>query len=381
MLTVTPFLTLIDYDSRSPKTVFLMACLSVLCIWSLYLGNKLERISNKWLAVFFCLLPLNIWLAPKLLMEGTNLIASFSYLFHTSMQMLLCLFGYLSIRNYWKETKDENIFKIMVWSGFVMSLYVILQIFGYDQFQYVKDGLYLGNKSILDMWMVFDSPRSIGGTLGNPTIVSPFIGMVIPLALRDKKYIKAVLMLLAVLSSMSMVAIGGLVIASCVWVACRYKQHLRYIIIAGLAVCCLGVFGAKKVGVFNDNGRLEQWKEIYSFHKSEFIDGTNKSYQLTGIGVGAFRHTYPIMKKNDFHQAHNEYLEILVTMGLFGLIAFMMFLFTWFRSNRDKCPYLLSSLVYICACAFGTFVWQIAPIALYTITITAIMEEEDEEII
>ena len=49
-----------------------------------------------------------------------------------------------------------------------------------------------------------------------------------------------------------------------------------------------------------------------------------------------------------FDNAHNEYLQDLVTLGAVGLITYLLFLFSAFRfmyRNREKSPYLLALLL------------------------------------
>lgn len=374
MLAVTPFLCLPGMDTRVPKMGFCVVMLSALCICSLYFGDKLERISNKWLAVFLGLLPLNIYLAPKLKIDGTGMLASHSYLFRTSMYIVLFVVGYLVIKHYYKETKDKNIFNIIIYSGLVMSVYCGLQALDYDQWFFVKDNLYLGNVGVIDMLKRFDSPRMIGGTMGHATIVGPFIGMIIPLALKQKRYIIAAIMVTSLILSGSCVALGALFVAGIAFIGFTYKNLYKAIFICGVVVCVSGVYVTKKIGIFDDSGRFPEWKQIYKAHKSPIMPNLKKRYPLTGMGVGSFKYIYPSTNKSTFHQAHNEYLEILYNHGLFGLVVFLLMILTWFIDNKYKCPYLLSSMVYISVCAVGTFVWHIAPIALYTITIKAITE-------
>ena len=67
----------------------------------------------------------------------------------------------------------------MSWAGFIMAVYVILQALGWDQFFEVKPEQHF--KAV--------TQNGLGGNLGQPTIVAPFLAMIIPLKPQKVQFI------------------------------------------------------------------------------------------------------------------------------------------------------------------------------------------------
>lgn len=85
--------------------------------------------------------------------------------------------------------------------------------------------------------------------------------------------------------------------------------------------------------VFNNptnigNGRLEVWKNTLTLVKD---------YGLTGAGIDNFAYVYPQSNGVVYDKAHNIYLQILITNGIFAFMAyFVLCLFVFLLGLRFK---------------------------------------------
>ena len=116
------------------------------------------------------------------------------------------------------------------------------------------------------------------------------------------------------------------------------------------------------------SGRMELWKKTMPIIPK---------YLLHGVGVDCFSNVIdgkPIWRiKTDgykvyYDKAHNEYLQILVTMGIFSLISYMCLHFIIIKNGlkntfKNKEIYLLLPVVgYIVQAQFNISVIEVAPI-------------------
>jgi len=264
---------------------------------------------------------------------------------------------------------------------------MILQYFGIDQFFYLRD---------LPISSLPPSAR-VGGTMGHPTIVAPFVAMIIPLALYFKKYLFAVLMIVAVIMTKSCVAIIALILSLLFILSLKNRFLMVGIILisilTGVLVRDLYICNPKIKKFINvsSSGRLNVWKLAFSDITKPLDKEKGNAYPLTGFSPGTFYYLFHIRHSDgvwDFLQAHNEYLELMYDTGIVGLCLFLCVLINLIWKNildglNRYRQYLLFSLVYISICAGGTFVWHIAPIIIYSGIIAGFLakpKQEEEEL-
>lgn len=380
MVLLVPFFVARGFDSRQPKMLLAVGLLAALSLFQLYKG-ELGKV-NKWLLGFFGSLFATIYCAPKLFLENGLEVYSYAYMFKVTTFMVIFLFGYLALKEYFKKHGSDEVINLMLFVGVVMAGYCILQFFGLDQFFKVKADIYQAGMSPIQKLMRFDSPNHVGGTLGNPTIVSPFIAMLIPLAIKRKRWGFVATKIVSLILACSMVALVSLIVIAFVYLA--YTNWKIALVVALLFSATLGIGYVAKPSVrakLNDNGRFGMWVKILKDVKQTKLSKLRGNYALTGHGVGSFKHIFSTTRKNNFHQAHNEYLEILFNHGILGLGLLLMYLFVFIKMNIPADKHLMASFICICFCAVGTFVWHIAPISLYTIIVKSIMEVEREKIV
>ena len=119
-------------------------------------------------------------------------------------------------------------------------------------------------------------------------------------------------------------------------------------------------------GESNDDygtGRVELWRKT--------IDVVPK-YIIHGIGIDNFDHIIngrPIIRNRFvYDKAHNEYLQILVTMGIFSLISYVCLHFIVIKNGIKKCfknkeiYFILPVIGYLVQAQFNISVIDVAPI-------------------
>lgn len=118
-------------------------------------------------------------------------------------------------------------------------------------------------------------------------------------------------------------------------------------------------------GDFNGNygtGRMEVWKQT--------IEVVPK-YALHGIGIDNFANVLdgkPITRGDSFYdKAHNEYLQILITMGIFSLISYLCLHFIMLKNGirnafKSKKVYLILPVIgYLIQAQFNISTVEVAP--------------------
>ena len=109
-------------------------------------------------------------------------------------------------------------------------------------------------------------------------------------------------------------------------------------------------------------GRLEVWKRAIKL---------SPKYMIHGVGVDNFAYVLdgrPIRNsKVYFDKAHNEYLQTLITMGIFGLLSYLCLHFIIVKNGiknafKTKEIYLILPIIgYIVQAQFNISVIEVAP--------------------
>jgi O-antigen ligase/tetratricopeptide (TPR) repeat protein len=190
------------------------------------------------------------------------------------------------------------------------------------------------------------------GTYGNRNHFAGLLEMVLPgtvalgLAIRGFAGIGvlclATLIFLGILYSLSkmgfVAALGGLFIMAALGVGARLPRRTRWLAVAGIAAIVLAAFiflPPDQVingigGVFADDatgeGRFPIWAD--SLHLLA-------AYPIFGVGLGnygdAFVKYQTAVVDRTFDHAHNDYLELLADLGVFGYVLLAALVFLIFR--------------------------------------------------
>ena len=383
---VLPFAVVATPDSRFAKS-FLGLWLALGVGASACFCNGFRPLKNKWILLFLLFIPLSIHLSPRfnIVLNGVN---STSFWVWKPFVMILCYFlmfmGVQSLNI--TRSVVRGIFNVMVWCGFVMAAYVILQNFGWDQFFDVKT-------SEEFMWVT--KPITVGN-LGNSTIVSPYIAMLIPLALYLRRWIMVPIMIAAVWLTHSHLAIGAMIVSLCVYSCFKWRLKGVFAVFLALVLSLSVLNGVRVLNPTKYNkitdfravasGRVDVWKKTFKITRDEKL-GVNKTrHPYTGTGLGSYTVIIKPLMENTFGQAHNEYLEVMCTLGIFGLFLFLMAILSMIRSvfytyiddfNKGEIIALFSSFICIALIATGNFVWQIAPLIFYSVVVIGLLHNRN----
>lgn len=382
-LVIVPFFLPRGYDCREPKMALAIGIALSLGLWGLYKGI-LKPIKNIWACLFIGFLPLSVLMAPgtlQLKLFGADL--TLFWVWKPLYIIMVFFLMFLTVSSYEFKAKEiKVILTIMSWVGFLMSFYMILQFFYIDQF--VRN-LYGSN---------FNLMGRVGGTIGQPTLVSAFVAMVIPIAIYLKKYIFAIIMFIAVCLTRSQVSIGAMVFSLMFLYGMTGKKQFISMISLSIILGSLLIADyviRKESGIVSLSGRAKGWEQTYKDITEPFVKGDEAGHGITGYGIGSFHYLHRLKHHSNFAQAHNEYLELCFNTGIVGLGIFLCAIWYMVRINisfkdifNKKVNWyracLLSSFVCIGTAAGGNFVWQIAPMAFYTITIAGLLHNKGEAI-
>jgi hypothetical protein len=377
-LGMIPFCLWKGLDTREPKLYAAMIFSLILSLYGFYKG-RLKPYKNIWFLLFIIYIPINYFLSPQINFKILDSQIGTFWLVQAYLVIMIYLIALVAISSYEFSDKDKSlILKVMVWVGTIMSLYGALQYCGFDQF-FV--GHIPGN---------FIS-KNVCGTLGTTCLFSPFIAMIIPIALYLKKYINSILMILMVFLCDSQIGYGAMFVSLIFLIGTKNKKMMiamfsLFIILS--SVLSIGYFKSAKIKSFiGDNGRFKVWSVIMNDIKNPISDdkGNPKRFALTGFGLGSFRYLFHTQHKElipgePFFEAHNEYLELFYNTGVIGLGLFLMGIFfiikQSFPLNRLN-AHLLASFICVTVSAGGIFCLQNGAIAFYVLTITGLLNKKE----
>jgi len=371
-LVVTPFILAPGNNdiAREPKMAWALCFALAIGLTALYQG-LLKPFRNKWALVLvgFCLLSFYLSPNPGLKLFGIDSGRFWSW--EGLYQGIVFLIFVVTVASIEFTKKEINTFlDIMVWCGLAMGVLITLQFLHLDQFFEQRYGTY----------------GHMAGTLGNPTLVGPLLGMVVPLALYRKKYLFAVIMAVATLLTRSDVAMAGLVMMLMAYVALKSRRLF-------IVMSVLLVLGVASVGYLYtsypqvreqlpDNERFLTWRQSVGDLKTPVMQSSKKIYAISGIGTGSFKYLFHAKhnaKNDNFLYAHNDYVQVLYELGVVGFFLFMAMLWQMLKDKvrigklSNKRRALASSFVCLATCAMGTFVFQIGTHIFYGLVVVGLL--------
>jgi len=232
---------------------------------------------------------------------------------------------FLNVKNIKNEKYKKNILKVFLWISIFQVVYSILQV--YTKIPYVV------RFSIKHMGMgLFGNPNFFGSYM----VMSSLILLIIYLLKGDKKYlIYTSICFIGLCLASSTGPFLGFFLAFLFFIIVFFKKINFYRLILAI-ILLIGLFflvdntvtiihtnisddyniikelkNTKKV--FLGNGRLNVWIRSLSIVKDYF---------WIGSGLDTFKLVYPQEGMSLFDKAHNVYLQMLITNGIFSLIAY-----------------------------------------------------------
>ena len=376
-LAVTPFILAPGHSdiAREPKMAWAIVFSLAIALVSLYKG-ELKAFKNKWAFVLvgFCLLSFYMSPNPELKLFGIESGRFWSW--EPLYQGIVFLLFTISVASIKFERKMlDNVFAVMTWCGTLMASFVILQSFHIDQFFIHLFGTY-GN---------------MAGTLGNPNLVGPFLCVILPIALYQRKWVMAALMIAGVLVTRCDVSTIGLIAVLATYYGLKGGNWTKCVLVLG-TICVLVIGGLYMTkpefrAKCPDNQRFLTWSQSIGDVTSPVMNDAIKNYSITGIGPGSFKYLFHAkhnVGEDAFVYAHNDFVQVIYECGFAGFIIFMGMLFAIFRRTTTikdifigRIPYvrraLITALVGSLVCACGVFTLQIGTHIFYTLTVIGLL--------
>jgi O-antigen ligase len=334
--------------------------------------GELKPFKNKWALAIVGFSLLSFYMSPNPALKFFGVDSGRFWSWEPLYQGIVFLLFTVSVASIdFSARRLSQVLTVMMWSGVGMSALVIIQALRLDQF----------------FEHVYGTYGHMSGTLGNPTLVGPFLCLCIPIALRHRERVLAGLMAVALIATRSDVAVIGLVATLFAYYVLRNRKRM----IMGIVVAA--VVGAVVVGAYisspkfravcPDNERFLTSKQALTDLITPVMQGSKKIYAVTGIGPGSFMYLYHAkhnVGQEAFLYAHNDPVQVAYELGVVGFFIFMGMLFFIFKQGMKKQSEdrvaLLASLFGILVCSCGIFVLQIGTHIFYTLTIVGLLSND-----
>lgn len=354
---VFPYIVVIAPDTRAPKELIAMFFALSIGLLAVFKGN-IKPFNNKFILIIPIYLLFNLWMSPHFDLFINTVECGDLYFWKPFSEILCFILMIFAI-----ASSDDDfipIFKIMVICGTLMSAYVIFQKFGFDQFWIQREG---------DQFVQVRG-RLLGGNLGQSTVVSSWIIMMIPISIYLRKYYMSFIMIIAVFLTGSAMALMSMVLMALIYLIKFNKKFLIIFATLFIILICLISFkqDIRLKIVQRMDGRFEVWKNIFYDIRGGAIAGVSQDFSTTGVGFGRFPFIFPDKHKSNFKQAHNDFLEFTYDCGFCGLAIVLFglcFMFNKFLFHGIRFPIFLS-FISILFCSLGGFPFQLGAHQFYS---------------
>lgn len=367
-----PSAFVIGTDTRGPKLALSLMIALAVGLWCLFQG-KLKTFQNKGMLAFVAYAFLSMQLAPNVPLFINDQDSSMFWMWKQMVIILIYAFLIISVASI--DFRKEDIGKIsniMAYCGAIMAIYVFIQWAGLDQFFVAKT-----QQTITSV-----ENYKLVGVLGQPTVVSSFLAIILPIALCSRKTICTIIIAAALFLINSKVA---LVSGYCGVLACSIFTRKSYattilLLLAVLFVLSAFVFRSD----WTDSGRIEQWRHILNYWKTPLsINGAKGMHTIAGFGPGSFEYFYPISRSSNFFHPHNEYIYILFNFGIAGLGIILYSIFIMAKKFFISCLEsvhidnsrfgFMSSFIVALALSGGTFILGLGAHSFYMAIIVGLL--------
>lgn len=339
---------------RGPKAVlFDIFCMGIIVI-SLLRG-LLFQYKNKFLAyltAWIFALSAWVWFIPLCYKTEQSVLGVFNlWTVEPIIHFLLAVIAtYLALSSL---TRDDfyKIANALCISAVMVSIVGIFEAMGLNPF---------------NGFIYYTNDIHVCALLDNPNLVGNYLCMSVPFFLFFRKpvyYLGLALVITAIYytkSDLSMIAtLVGIVFY--IVMAAKSRRLTLLMLLLGAALICLATTAQGVAWLDLDArfaGRIEAWKlGIQHFKQSP----------LWGHGLGSWK-TFGIMAREVYWgEAHNDWFERTMDIGLFGMALFVLLIVTSLRRVDYQSPLAVAcatSFVCFLMVMFGSFPMEIAPLAL-----------------
>jgi len=251
----------------------------------------------------------------------------------------------ISLNEFYRKIKLISIFRALAWAGSIGSLILILQKF----------------KLIKGLW-VPSTRVALTSTFGNPNYIAAFLVLTLPLAIElfyssyksDRLHLFFIITGLSITKSRA--ALISLILAFILTSKLKKSKKIVIFTISILLISSLFTGTCKRFL----NKDIQQRLLIYlcalkiATKQNILIGGGTKAFKNNFLSAqNEILSTYPELKpyRCIAVQAHNEFLEILCSFGILGLLMFILLIFYFlnciYSSGLKEAPSLLNSIIAI----------------------------------
>ena len=270
----------------------------------------------------------------------------------------------------WEEKWKKHLVMTIVASSLIVSLYALAE--GYTSYIYGTSG--------------YSPWKGLYGTLGNPVFLGGYLLLTLPFYLDVKNLtfsIPALLPVITILATLSRFAIFGvflMAILNSVLKILKVKQIHLFLTFLFLTTLFFSYYGYKAATVTQqykagNNMVYEDRMRIYTKGLLAYLEKPVLGYGYANFDKAFESIDWPAPVPRDIYvdKAHSNFLEVLVTTGVFGFALYLLFLFRLFKSLSWKNQfnqavtvslflYLLNAQVNVTSVVQDTFFWIFAGI-------------------
>ena len=368
ILKALPFVRSVAPDSRVTKEILALVFALSIGLLAVFNGH-IKQFRNKFLLIIPLFLLFNLIASPHIPLI-INSYDSGDFYFWKPFSQVMC-FSLMIIAIASMEIDFTPVIKTMVICGTVMAGYALLQKIGLDQFWMVKHS------------SVIEGVRncSMGGNLGQYSILASWLVMMVPLAMYLKEYWYALTIVIATILTTSNMAIIALVIIFLITIFHLYKELQKPLLIFLTIMGLFFIFGFMHNKSFKDkiinkmDGRYQVWQETIQDIKTGQLPASIQTFPYTGVGLGRFSFLFHQKHGGEFGQAHNDILEFTYDCGLIG--AFLLLAGLFIMAHRivfDSLSFsILLSFIAIFICSLGSFPFQLGAHQFYAAVLVGIL--------
>lgn len=372
-LIVIPFAHLKGVDQAFLKEYFSFIMALSISFYALY-KNGISCINNKWALFSIGAMVISTMFVPDSGLSLGHMTSKNAYIFvdldvnnlWNYKPIMLSLTYFLMICAIAKEKIDINeIIKVITWVGFLMSIVVIAQKLGFQQFWRVREASEIGPGA---------RNMELTGFMAQYTLVGAFMAICFVSSLYLKEIYLSIVICIGVFLTQSHFAILSIIVSTFLRFVINRKSFFigfgMFLIISSIIVA--------HFFKFNDNGRYMVWIQIIHDMTHPFHDLKMAQTQgFTGFGAGSFGIFFPIMHQSPWGKAHNEFLEFLFNNGIFGLLILLTAIGAFIKDclqnlNNKFVKFGLISFISTCILSCGTFTWHLGWGQFYTAVIIGI---------
>lgn len=347
-------------DTRVLKEILVLYFAMAIFLSVLWQGG-IQKVANKWLLVLvgYSLFAYSFWWKMSLVVNDIQTLSF--WMWKPLYQGMIIFLMAVSVSSIKFEKKDiVQLMNIMCYAGLIMGLYVGFQALGIDSFYRVKDFKLIGHLVM--------NPNMVGN-LGQPTLVAPYLAITALVAIYLRKWLVAVYLITIVALINGQMAIGAMVLSVSVYAVMVKPKIIVFVLIGALFVGYH--FYKRPLTVDALNGRTTAWGMIIDDWKGKPLgEDEPDNYSMFGVGLGSFGYVFHEKNQINFHTAHCEPLEVLISMGFIGLILYILAILEHLRLGfldymrmidwrKRFMALLLSIFILLQLNSLGTFIFQL----------------------